>query len=145
MTRPADLLFVYGTLMSTAGHAMGVKLAREADLVGPATMKGTLYDFGRYPGMVEAEGGGGGIVHGEVVRLHRPADSLAWLDRYEGISPGQGNAPYERVIREARLVNRTSLKTYVYLYIAAVEGRRVVPGGRWGPGRGSPGGTAGEA
>jgi hypothetical protein len=36
-------LFVYGSLMSTAGHAMGERPRREARLVGEATIRGKLH------------------------------------------------------------------------------------------------------
>ena len=36
-------LFVYGSLMSAAAHAMGERLRREARLVGEATIQGRLH------------------------------------------------------------------------------------------------------
>ena len=47
-------LFVYGTLLSTAGHPMGVRLRREARLIGAASIQGRLYRVSWYPGLVEA-------------------------------------------------------------------------------------------
>ena len=36
-------LFVYGTLLSAAGHPMGARLRREARLIGAAIDPGRLY------------------------------------------------------------------------------------------------------
>ncbi len=83
-------LFVYGTLLSTAGHPMGDRLRREARLIGEASIEGQLFSLGKYPGLVEAAGSGA-RVHGEVYALNAPAASLAWLDAYEGIVPGDGD------------------------------------------------------
>ncbi len=71
----AQHLFVYGTLMSGAGHRMGARLQREARLVGPARIKGRLYDLGAYPALVET-GPADGDVHGEVFELIDPSRSL---------------------------------------------------------------------
>ena len=77
-------LFVYGTLLSSAGHPMGARLGREARLIGEASIRAALYSLGRYPGLVEAADRGK-RVHGEVYALNSPAASLAWLDAYERI------------------------------------------------------------
>ena len=54
-------LFVYGTLMSGAGSALGkaqrLRLARESDSLGPASIAhARLYDLGRYPGAIVGGG-----------------------------------------------------------------------------------------
>jgi gamma-glutamylcyclotransferase (GGCT)/AIG2-like uncharacterized protein YtfP len=124
-------LFVYGTLLSAAGHAKGARLRREARLLGAATMPGRLYSLGRYPGMVEAAGPEP-LVHGELYALRTPAVSLEWLDAYEGIVPGKPElSPYARVERPAQLASGETLDTWVYLYRRSVEARPEVPGGRW--------------
>ena len=80
-------LFVYGSLLSAAGHPNGERLRGEARLIGEASIPGRLYRVGWYPGLVEAAAGSA-RVHGEVYALNDPASSLAWLDAYEGIVPG---------------------------------------------------------
>jgi gamma-glutamylcyclotransferase (GGCT)/AIG2-like uncharacterized protein YtfP len=124
-------LFVYGTLLSAAGHAMGARLRREARLLGEATRPGRLYSLGRYPGMVEAAGADY-LVHGELYALRTPAVTLKWLDAYEGIVPGKPElSPYERVERRAQLASGETLDAWVYLYRKSVKARPEVLGGRW--------------
>lgn len=130
-----DLLFVYGTLMSTSGGELGrdmrARLAREASVIGPATINARLFDLGRYPGLVEA-GSTDSIVHGELIQLHAAAATLAWLDIYEGIEPGHERlGEYERVSRTVALANGSLQSAWVYLYRADVARARPVPDGRW--------------
>lgn len=128
-----SLLFVYGTLMSRVGHAMGDRLRREARLVGPGAIEGRLYSLGRYPGLVEAAAGSY-AVHGEVYDLAAPAASLAWLDDYEGIVPGRpDDSPYARVERPVRLASGEMLTAWVYLYCKGVTTRPELFGGYWLP------------
>lgn len=123
-------LFVYGTLLSGAGHPMGARLGREGSLVGPALIEGRLYDLGLYPALVEA-GAGGGVVYGEVYALTAPVTSLRWLDAYEGIVPGRAQCEYERVERSVRLEAGGEVRAWVYLYRASIKGARIIDSGRW--------------
>ena len=121
-------LFVYGTLLSDAGHPMGARLRRESSLVGEATIQGRLYRITRYPGLV-ADPDPEARVHGEVCKLNSPA-SFLWLDAYEGIVQGAANE-YERVERTARLTSGDEIAAWVYLYLKSVSGLRPIPEGRW--------------
>ncbi len=123
-------LFVYGTLLSGARHPMGARLAREARLLGDATIRGRLYDLGHYPGLVEAEDAAS-LVHGEVYTLNSPAASLLWLDAYEGISKDAARNDYERRERTARMALGGDLTAWVYLYRAPVGGLSLIADGRW--------------
>ena len=126
-------LFVYGTLLATARHPMGERLRREARLLGEASIEGQLFSLGKYPGLVEAAGSGA-RVHGEVYALNAPAASLAWLDAYEGIVPGDGGRnDYQRVERLARLASGEEIPVWVYVYRKPVAASSLVPGGRWMP------------
>jgi gamma-glutamylcyclotransferase (GGCT)/AIG2-like uncharacterized protein YtfP len=124
-------LFVYGTLLSAAGHPMGARLRRESRLVGEASMPGRLYRISQYPGLVE-EAAAQPWVAGEVYALNHPAASLTWLDAYEGIVPEAGaRNEYERVERLVRLVSGEELTAWVYLYRQPVAGLQVIASGRW--------------
>jgi gamma-glutamylcyclotransferase (GGCT)/AIG2-like uncharacterized protein YtfP len=128
-------LFVYGTLMSTARSALGKgmreRLQREARLLGPASTQGRLYDLGRYPALVDSEDPAD-LVHGEVFALQEPGKSFAWLDKYEGIVPGQhGHNDYERVERPVRLASGEEIAAWVYFYRKSVVSVRRLASGRW--------------
>lgn len=124
-------LFVYGTLLSAAGHPMGARLQREARLIGPASIRGKLYRITRYPGLVESTNCQD-RVHGEVYALNTPASTLKWLDAYEGIVPGKhASNEYERVERDVRLASGENMTAWVYLYRGDVSRFRLIPSGRW--------------
>jgi gamma-glutamylcyclotransferase (GGCT)/AIG2-like uncharacterized protein YtfP len=126
-------LFVYGTLLSSAGHPMGARLGREARLVGPATIQGRLYRIAWYPGVVETPGAEE-RVHGELYALNSPMASLTWLDAYEGLVPGSPHhGEYVRVERPALLADGTSHTAWVYLYQGKASGLTPIPDGRWLP------------
>jgi gamma-glutamylcyclotransferase (GGCT)/AIG2-like uncharacterized protein YtfP len=124
-------LFVYGTLLSGAGHPMGARLRSQARLEGVATIPGRLYSLGRYPGLVEAAGAQE-RVHGELYALHDPEAALKWLDAYEGIVPGDHDRnQYVRAERPVRLVSGEEIAAWVYLYRKDVRRFAPIPGGRW--------------
>jgi gamma-glutamylcyclotransferase (GGCT)/AIG2-like uncharacterized protein YtfP len=124
-------LFVYGTLVSSAGHPNGARLAGEARLVGAASIPGRLYRVGWYPGLVEGDAAGG-RVHGEIYALADPAISLVWLDAYESIVPGdEASSEYIRVERTVQLAAGGDITAWVYLYQRDVAGLELVAGGRW--------------
>jgi gamma-glutamylcyclotransferase (GGCT)/AIG2-like uncharacterized protein YtfP len=128
-------LFVYGTLMSTApgafGKAMRERLQREAKLLGPAMIRGRLYDLGRYPALVDSDDPAD-LVHGEVLALHEPRKSFAWLDRYEGIVPGHhGQNEYQRGERAVRLASGAEITAWVYLCSKSVVHAPRIACGRW--------------
>jgi len=124
-------LFVYGTLLSAAGHPNGARLQREARLMGEASMRGRLYRIEHYPGLVEGRDPHA-RVHGEAYALSDPANALKWLDAYEGITLGKENqSEYERVERPVRLASGEPFTAWVYLYRKDVAPFRLIADGRW--------------
>jgi len=114
-------IFVYGTLRRGVAAS---PLMERCELVGPATVTGTLYDIdGEFPALVLA---GNGRVHGEVWRC--PADILPELDRYEGID--------DRLFRRVAL-RAGGIACWTYVAGPALAARlqpdRRIPGGRWPP------------
>ena len=68
------------------------------------------------------------------MRWNAPAASLAWLDLYEGIVPGdQDRNDYARVERIARLASGTDITAWVYIYLKPVAPAHLISGGRWAP------------
>jgi gamma-glutamylcyclotransferase (GGCT)/AIG2-like uncharacterized protein YtfP len=128
-----DCLFVYGTLMRASGHPMAMRLAAECASLGAATAGGRLYDLGAYPGALPAEAAGD-RVHGEVLRLIKPAHSLRWLDAYEGC--GEHDAEphgFRRVMVGARLTVGRGVNAWIYYYQGPLDRARRLDGGRYLP------------
>jgi gamma-glutamylcyclotransferase (GGCT)/AIG2-like uncharacterized protein YtfP len=124
-----DLLFVYGTLRRGSGSPMHGLLAAEADFVSDAAFRGRLYLIGDYPGAVPSDACGD-VVRGELYRLHRPEDSLAWIDRYEQCGNGfPAPQEYLRQIRQVILPDGSVCKAWIYLYNHSVKGRPHLPSG----------------
>jgi gamma-glutamylcyclotransferase (GGCT)/AIG2-like uncharacterized protein YtfP len=111
-----DHLFIYGTLLSGAGHSMHSVLARHAELVGEGFFNARLYRVGTYPGAVPSREPHD-RVFGEVYRLREAADLLFKLDEYEGCGP-EAAAPTEYVRSTARiaLTNDTIVHAWIYVY-----------------------------
>src|SRR3954471_8292103 len=81
ITRVTDCLFVYGSLRSGFDNPFAKFLHEKAVLIGHATVRGSIYLVGKYPGFKSAPDG---IVHGEVWRMGNAEAILAILDDYEG-------------------------------------------------------------
>lgn len=138
------MLFVYGTLMSTASSSLGrgprARLDKASRVAGPAVAPGYLFDLGAYPGLVlslpNSEGSGMGRVFGELRELAEPDDVFIWLDRYEGIrADAQETAEYRRlVLQVARLEKggrEISSPAWAYVYEGPLAGARLLPNGIW--------------
>jgi gamma-glutamylcyclotransferase (GGCT)/AIG2-like uncharacterized protein YtfP len=117
---PPRHLFVYGTLRR--GATMHALLEPGAEWVGPARMRGRLYDLGAFPGF--AAGGWREFVQGELYRLVAPDSDalLETLDRYEGRA-------FRRVVREALCADGAPLPAFVYLFAGSLRGRRRIASG----------------
>ncbi len=81
--QPARYVFVYGTLRRGGSNDIN-RLAPAPVWVGEASIAGTLYDFGRYPGVVL---GGEGRVVGEVYGIDASLERV--LDEIEEVYPQQ--------------------------------------------------------
>ena len=123
------LVFVYGSLRRRgSAHA---HLRAGAVCLGPATIRGRLYNLGPYPAARPARRPCE-RVHGELYRLTRPA-ALTALDRYEACDPPAGAAPEYR--RETVPVAHAGRQrhAWVYWYARPLRGARRLPGGVWHP------------
>ena len=100
-------MFVYGTLRSESDNPHARKLRKEADLIGPATVRGSIYRIASYPGYVREPDG---VVNGELWRLRTPEQTLAALDDYEGSEYSRVSVTLETPIGRA----------WIYLYVGEV-------------------------
>lgn len=133
-----SLLFVYGTLLTDAGHEMGRLLQTHGVVVGKGSIRGRLYIIddpdcpgARYPGAlpsaIETD-----RVHGEVHRIE--ASDKVWqaFDAYEGCSP-EWAQPYEFLRRTVPVVMDDGMTQMAqcYLYTWDVTHARHIPSGRF--------------
>jgi gamma-glutamylcyclotransferase (GGCT)/AIG2-like uncharacterized protein YtfP len=122
-------VFVYGTLRGGGSNDIA-RLAQDARLAPPlhvadASIAGTLYDLGAYPGALL---GGSGRVHGEIYRIDAALE--ARLDRLEEVMPDDSGEyrKRERVIEaEGR---RWSCLVYE-IHPDRIAGRAVIESGDW--------------
>lgn len=123
--QPDDpLLAVYGTLREGAATLEPLAMRAAMQRHGPCKLRGTLYDLGAYPGLVD----GPGVVTGDVFVVSDPA-IWAELDRYEEFDPDKlAGSEYDRVY--VRLVE-PALDAWVYRYIRPLGDAPVVAGGDW--------------
>ena len=104
----SDALFVYGSLRSEFENRYAAELRSAADLVGRATVTGSIFRVGAYPGY-RAEPAG--VVLGEVWRLRDPERTLAMLDEYEGCG-------YRRMLTATSI---PGVDAWIYAYAGEVE------------------------
>jgi len=107
-------LFAYGTLLGGRRPAAIARVAERLAILGPATVRGRLYDLGEYPGLVLDPAAD--EVHGNIFTV--PDESvLAALDAYEGFDP---DAPprslFVRTPVAATLPDGRSFDCFVYVY-----------------------------
>lgn len=111
-----EYLFVYGTLQKDSGHEMSKFLAKHAEFFGKGYFHGKLFMVSWYPGAIL----GDNIsekVFGTVFKIDNPPEVFEVLDDYEGISQNYSQPHlYRRELVATYLDNKTTLKTWVYIY-----------------------------
>lgn len=123
-------VFVYGTLRTGEVNDIGLAAARRElaapRLVGAASVRGRLYDFGRYPGLVPDPAAA--PVHGDVYEVE---DALVpVLDEIEEVYPGVDGLFLSREI--AVTVAGRELRCLFYPVAAeSVVERPRIGGGDW--------------
>ena len=109
-------LFVYGTLHPDRAPTEIAHAVRPFRELGPATLRGTRYDLGDYPGVV-IHPDRSDEVSGTVFVIPDDSANLATLDRYEDYRPHDPVASlFVRSLRSVRLADGTALDCWVYLY-----------------------------
>ncbi len=118
-------LFAYGTLQPGLAPASVRPWVDRLVGVGPASVAGTLYDLGPYPG---ATFGTPGVVHGRVYQLPPGDEPAIWaaLDAYEGVPD-----LYVRRTVDVTLATGHRLACQAYQYHGDIAGLSPVPSGRY--------------
>jgi gamma-glutamylcyclotransferase (GGCT)/AIG2-like uncharacterized protein YtfP len=124
-------LFVYGTLLPASAGDMGrderARLGREAKWLGPATVSGTLYNLGGYPGLFD----GAGIVHGGLYDLHDPLATFLWLDAYEAVTGDPTQDDYWRTQRAVTPAAGNCRSAWIYVGVRQPRSGDIIRSGSW--------------
>lgn len=124
-------LFVYGSLREGLVPRGLRALVAHLPRIALGCVEGSLYDLGRYPGLV-LEPGSGRLVHGEVRSLASEAEALAELDRYEGFDSSHPEASaFVRVRRRVNLGGGGERVCWLYRYDGPIRGAPRVGSGDW--------------
>ena len=118
----AELLAVYGTLMSGQDYEGRPDVEALLRPVGPCRIRGVLYSTGEYPWLVEEDG----EVAGELYEV-ADAATLALLDAYEGEGRHtvEGSGVYAR--RRLRLLE-PDVEAWVYVWVGHPAGEPIAEG-----------------
>jgi glycerophosphoryl diester phosphodiesterase len=123
-------LFVYGTLRPALAPSAIAAVVGTLRSLGPARVRGRLYDLGRYPAAI-ADPGEEGWIEGELVVLGPESPPLAWFDAYEGWDPA---APASALFRRERVEAvdgaGRAVSCWMWSYARALGGARRIDG--WG-------------
>jgi gamma-glutamylcyclotransferase (GGCT)/AIG2-like uncharacterized protein YtfP len=136
MDQPAaapEHLFVYGTLRSDAGGVMHARLMHGVGRVGPASIRGRLYDAGRYPAAIASDDAEDRIT-GELYAIDAAAAGrlLAALDVYEGIDDAHpALSLFRRTIVAAEREDGMCVPAWVYLYNQPADSLPRITSGDW--------------
>lgn len=137
--REVDLLFVYGTLVHGGPAEVMAALTRGTRKAGAATFVGRMFlvshgDGSRdYPAVVPSSDPRD-IVRGELLHLHAPSQTLPILDEYEGCAPSSPMPhEYRRDIASIHTSRGETVRAFIYLYVAEIDGLRVIEDGVFTP------------
>ncbi len=118
-------VFVYGTLRPGQPGFDEMGLGARVDLLGPASVIGTLYDLGDYPGALLQ---GDGVIVGDLLR---PRDDavLSSLDSFELFDPEDPAA--SEYLRVPTCLLNGGRSVWIYVYNFSLTEARVIPSGDW--------------
>lgn len=123
-------LFVYGSLRSGFRSPAYEYISQYFNLVGPAKVKGTLYDLGNYPAAKPAENEN--YIIGELYSIKHEKEfdwAIGQLDDYEGVDVAFDEVQlYRRELIEV-FCNNQITHAWIYWYNGDVSGKPVVPSG----------------
>lgn len=118
-------LFVYGTLRTGFKHAVKREIRNDVEWLGESSIRGKLYDIGKYPGALRVTDSGSGFIKGEVLKMKHPKKVLRILDEYEGFDPDAPvKSEYFRDQELIHLPDGKEIKAWVYWYNLPIAGKR---------------------
>jgi gamma-glutamylcyclotransferase (GGCT)/AIG2-like uncharacterized protein YtfP len=124
-------VFIYGTLRAGEINDMALAAQRHGlpvpQWVGAATVPGTLYDFGDYPGWVPQPQAGAPVA-GDIYRI-APA-LVAVLDEIEEVYPGEAGL-FARITLPVAFAGVTYKCIAYPVQAASAKGFPIIEGGDW--------------
>lgn len=131
MVDPANYqLFVYGSLRSGFQSPAYEYISRYFQFIGPAQVRGRLYDMGNYPAGVPVTGNE--FIKGELYKIRDPLEfdwAIGQLDDYEGVATEDDEVQlYKRETCEVYLGDRIE-KAWIYWYKGTTVGKPVIKSG----------------
>ena len=112
----SEYLFLYGTLLPDQAPAEIAAILKSLRRIGPARVRGRLYDFGEYPGALLVPSSKT-IIQGEVFELPSTRATLKALDQYEEFDPTNTEASlFIRTKTRARLTDGNQVDCWMYVY-----------------------------
>jgi gamma-glutamylcyclotransferase (GGCT)/AIG2-like uncharacterized protein YtfP len=112
----SEYLFLYGTLLPDQAPAEIATTLKSLRRIGPARVRGKLYDFGEYPGALLVPSSKT-TIKGEVFELPSRQAPLKALDQYEEFDPANKETSlFIRTKVRARLTNGNHVTCWMYIY-----------------------------
>ena len=124
-------LFVYGSLRSGFKHPAYEYISRYFTLVGPAKVKGKLYDLGSYPAAIPTTEDGFFIV-GELYQLKNEKEfdwAFEQLDDYEGVHPENNEKSLYTRQKETVFIGGENAVAWMYWYNASIDDQPLIASG----------------
>lgn len=123
-------LFVYGSLRSGFPSPAYEYISRFFNPVGPARVKGKLYDMGEYPAALPATGDS--FIIGELYVIKNESEfswAIGQLDDYEGVLVEKHEQPlYRRQLAEIESGDKI-IPAWVYWYNGDTSGKPQIASG----------------
>lgn len=111
-----EYLFLYGTLLADGVPDELVGALKSLRRIGPAHVRGRLYDLGEYPGAILAKSSKG-LIRGEVFELPAAPAILKALDNYEEFDPAnREDSLFIRTKAKATLLDGRKVDCWMYVY-----------------------------
>lgn len=124
-----EYLFLYGTLLPTQAPKEIASIVKRFRRLGPAQVRGKLYDLGEFPGAV-LNSSARTMIHGELVALPSNDRILEALDRYEEFDPLDAKRSlFVRKKAKIQMANGSSREGWIYVYNRPPSGAKLVRGG----------------
>ena len=122
-------LFLYGTLLPGEAPKEIAALVKRFRRLGPAHVRGRLYDLGEFPGAI-LDSSSRTTIHGELVALPSDGQILEALDRYEEFDPAAPKKSlFVRKKARIQMANGSIREGWIYVYNRHPGKAKLVRGG----------------